>query len=232
MHLLNAKTLELREFLRKPPAYAILSHTWEDGEVSFQDISGPNALTKKGFAKIKACCEQALRDGLEWAWIDTCCINKDSSTVLSEAINSMYRWYQESAVCYAYLADIHLPNPDLLKLIAPRRLEFFNSQWMPLGSKRVLLGELTSITRVDMGNLVKYDHSSVNAGLVFSWASKRETTREEDMAYCLLGLLDINMPLLYGEGRKAFIRLQQEVVRQSDDYSIFIKHNMITIQRR
>jgi len=52
------------------------------------------------------------------------------------------------------------------------------------------------------------------------WASKRETTRKEDEAYCLLGLFGVNMPLLYGEGSKAFFRLQQEIIKTADDQSI------------
>ena len=107
MRLLSAETPILTEFVAETPPYAILSHTWGKGEVTFSDIHDlDKASGLQGFAKIKGCCEQAVADGYEWAWIDTCCIDKSSSAELSEATNSMFKWYQRSKVCYAYLGDI------------------------------------------------------------------------------------------------------------------------------
>jgi len=88
--------------------YAILSHTWDDGEVLLEDLQDISQAKKKaGYAKIQFCCDEAERDGLEYVWIDTCCFEKSSSAELSEVINSMYRWYQNARVCYAYLSDVH-----------------------------------------------------------------------------------------------------------------------------
>src|SRR5580693_6861571 len=107
MRLLNSKTLELEEFPENEiPKYAILSHTWGKDEISFQDIQRGSADKKAGYAKIKFSRTQALDDGLDYFWVDTCCIDKSSSAELSEAINSMYRWYQNAQICYAYLADV------------------------------------------------------------------------------------------------------------------------------
>ena len=111
MRLLNTHTLNFEEFEgQNVPSYAILSHRWEEQEVLFKDVDRGNAVTKKGWVKITKCCEQAQNDGLKYAWVDTCCIDKSSSAELTEAINSMFRWYQHSKICYVYLCDVHLTN--------------------------------------------------------------------------------------------------------------------------
>src|SRR5436189_6483734 len=107
MRLLNSATLELEEFSgNKIPEYAILSHTWEGDEVSFQDMQAHTAEKRAGYAKIKYSGTQATADGYGYFWMDTCCIDKSSSAELSEAINSMYRWYKNAGICYAYLPDV------------------------------------------------------------------------------------------------------------------------------
>jgi hypothetical protein len=128
MRLLNSSTLVLHEFISgRIPRYAILSHTWSEEEVSFQDIRGPGAVSRKGFEKVRKRCEQAARDGYEWVWIDTCCIDKSSSSELSEAINSMYQWYKNAQVCYAYLADV--PS----RAIYYNADSFVDSRWFQRG---------------------------------------------------------------------------------------------------
>src|SRR5262249_11848592 len=107
MWLLDARSLKLVGFFGKEiPPYAILSHTWgNDGdEVSYQDIKTRYAQEKKGYAKIQYCCTQALADGIQYAWVDTCCIDKGNNTESSEAINSMFDWYAKADICYAYLS--------------------------------------------------------------------------------------------------------------------------------
>jgi hypothetical protein len=181
------------------------------------------------------------KDGYEYIWIDTCCIDKSSSAELSEAINSMFRWYQEAAVCYTYLSD-GPPRKEgdpwkegskfresrwftrgwtLQELIAPKNMEFFSEVWSKLGSKSALLDLLSDITGIDKMVLQHRLFSDLGIAKKMSWASNRTTTRVEDRAYSLLGLFDVNMPLLYGEGQKAFIRLQEEILKQTDDESLF-----------
>ncbi|PVH96207.1 hypothetical protein DM02DRAFT_570024, partial [Periconia macrospinosa] len=96
------------ELLGEIPRYAILSHTWGPAteEVNFKDMTDGTGIKKPGYDKIRFCGEQAKRDGLHYFWVDTCCIDKSNSTELSEAINSMFRWYQAAAKCYVYLADV------------------------------------------------------------------------------------------------------------------------------
>jgi Heterokaryon incompatibility protein (HET) len=124
--LLNAKTIQLEEFIGKGPPYAILSHTWGK-EVSFQeiqDLTNRRAVEQKtGYLKIKLCCQQATEDGLGYAWVDTCCIDKKSSAELSEATNSMFQWYRDATVCYAYVVDV-TATPES----TPERLEFTSSR--------------------------------------------------------------------------------------------------------
>ncbi|KAM7202911.1 Heterokaryon incompatibility protein (HET) domain containing protein [Naviculisporaceae sp. PSN 640] len=226
------------------PPYTILSHTWEsNSEVSFKDLEKPDTSTysKAGFHKIRNFVQLShQRDGLEYYWVDTCCIDKSSSAELSEAINSMFRWYAGSAVCYVYLSDLEPRQaesdiPDLghcrwlirgwtlQELIAPRHVVFFDKEWNEIGDKHGLSEQLSSITGIPVELLRgEASLSEYSVAKRMSWASKRQTTRDEDIAYCLLGLFDITMHPLYGEGKKkAFRRLQRACIEQEGDPSIF-----------
>jgi hypothetical protein len=242
MRLINCKTLELEEFVgNSVPKYAILSHTWGREEVLFSDLPLHQASTrtKAGYYKIKCTCEQALRDRLNFAWVDTCCINKSSSAELSEAINSMFRWYLSSSKCYAFLEDVSAISFEksfsdsrwftrgwtLQELIAPTDVVFYDKSWEMVGSRRKLARKISEITRVDSevlgsGIIQSPWMNTLDDFCVakkMSWASYRETTRQEDQAYCLMGLFNINMPLLYGEGNKAFVRLQEEIIKKNNE---------------
>ena len=237
MRLLNSSTLRLVDYSAdKIPKYAILSHTWreDEDEVLFTDMQKGSAESKAGYQKLRYACKQAAAAGLEYIWIDTCCIDKSSSAELSEAINSMFSWYQRAEICYAYLADVSGKADigtvnrwfkrgwTLQELIGSSDMVFFSSEWIELGTKQSLCGVLAEITGIDvriLTNTVPLESTSLAKRM--SWASHRETTRVEDMAYCLMGLFDINMPLLYGEGEKAFTRLQEEIMKNSDDHSLF-----------
>ncbi|KAF4810246.1 Vegetative incompatibility protein HET-E-1 [Colletotrichum siamense] len=243
MRLINTQTLELEEFASNDlvPPYAILSHTWGDGEVTFHDWQDDEKRAKKkGFYKIQSTCRQAVQDGYSHAWVDTNCIDKSSSAEVSEAINSMFAWYENAAVCYVYMPDvIQLPTKGygthfqesrwftrgwtLQELIAPRNIVFYGRDWEMLGTKAGLVTTITKrITKIPRECLLNEQPlSSFSTAQIMSWASSRVTTRPEDQAYCLLGLFGVNMPLLYGEGCKAFVRLQEEIIKISDDQSIF-----------
>ena len=248
MRLINCKTLELEEYFgANIPDYAILSHTWGREEVSFSDLPlyQPSTAKKAGYLKIKHTCEQALHDGLQYAWVDTCCIDKTSSAELSEAINSMFNWYSRSCICYAFLVDVsaiglegELPGSrwftrgwTLQELIAPAEVIFYDRNWTEFGRRSNLSELIGQITRIDSTVLseIKRDRlgqlgsrlDSFCIAKKMSWASYRKTTRKEDEAYCLMGMFGINMPLLYGEGEKAFVRLQEEIIRKlNNDDSI------------
>ncbi|RSM17562.1 hypothetical protein CDV31_003639 [Fusarium ambrosium] len=234
MRLLNTQTIVVESFGDDQiPSYAILSHTWEAEEVTFQDMESGKATSKKGWAKVKDSCSMARKNGFDYVWLDTCCIDKTSSAELSEAINSMYRWYQEATVCYAFLADVSdlagfskskwfTRGWTLQELIAPSSMIFFSQAWDELGTKATLNQVISERTRIPKAILSgDQDLETASAAQRMSWAADRRTTRREDLAYCLMGIFSINMPLLYGEGERAFIRLQEEIMRVSDDHSLF-----------
>ncbi|KAH8725395.1 heterokaryon incompatibility protein-domain-containing protein [Phaeosphaeriaceae sp. PMI808] len=238
MRLINAKTGLLEEFLgEKIPQYAILSHTWGDEEVTYQDYQRGAQKAKKGYKKIRNTCQLATKENIPYAWVDTCCIDKTSSAELSEAINSMYRYYERSKICYAFLSDLSgeadlsealgqcrwfTRGFTLQELIAPNEVCFYDARWRLRGSKTLITEQLSEITKIDQRVLRKQcPLSRLCVAQKLSWSSRRKTTRIEDTAYCLLGLLDLNMPLLYGEGEKAFRRLQEEIIRSTADMSIF-----------
>jgi len=254
MKLVNAKTFKVVEFFDNDvPPYAILSHTWiQNEEVSYQEMVTNEGRQKLGFRKIRQCCSQALEDGLEWAWMDTCSIDKTSSAELSEAINSMFRYYSQAVVCYAYLADVQWADVippsgyeaialasgfkksrwftrgwTLQELLSPCKVIFYSASWTLIGDREQWRREISNITSIPSSALTQgtRDFTKFSIAQRMSWAASRETTRAEDAAYCLLGIFGVHMPLLYGEGSNAFIRLQEEIMRNSDDQSIFAWQN-------
>ncbi len=251
MWLLSTDRAELHYFPRNFDAtggYAALSHTWVGKEQTFQEVQAIikqcslNGTNPRDFvhAKIRNCCILAEKHGYRWVWIDSCCIDKTSSSELSEAINSMYQWYKEAEICYAYLADV--PSDDILharhsafrksrwhtrgwtlqELIAPDFLVFMSSDWCELGNRVALAVLLWAITGVPFQVLTGEDHPAHHSiAIRMSWMSRRKTTRVEDEAYCLMGLFGISMPTNYGEGKRAFIRLQYEIMQHNADMSLF-----------
>ncbi|KAI3326329.1 HET-domain-containing protein [Xylariaceae sp. AK1471] len=247
MRLLHIRTEELYEFFEdEVPPYAILSHTWEIDEVTYDDLKcrAKADERKAGWIKVVGSCCQALRDGLEYIWIDTCCIDRSSSAELQEAINSMFRWYEMSRVCYVYLWDVP-PGQDpyaknssfrhsrwfergwtLQELIAPGLLRFFDQSWEEIGTKYTLEKVISAITGIGEEILqgsrlgVRRALRSTSVAQKMSWAARRLTTRPEDIAYSLLGIFEVNMPMLYGEGTRAFTRLQEEIMKVSDDQTL------------
>ncbi|KIM66493.1 hypothetical protein SCLCIDRAFT_326548 [Scleroderma citrinum Foug A] len=235
--------------------YAILSHCWyrDKDEVQFREMEGlisdPDRQRfhkRPGYQKILKSCELARENKLHWLWVDTCCINKDSSAELTEAINSMFRWYDKAEKCYTYLHDVKdnsFPTERKMEdfpaefkgwpkwfsrgwtlqgLVAPRTVVFFNHEWQAIGNKKDLASTLEDITCIP-SRVLKYGMDAYRPSIaqVMSWAADRKTKRVEDRAYSLLGLFGVHMPMLYGEGKNAFRRLQLELIRMTNDHSIF-----------
>lgn len=240
MRLLNTATIKLKEFVNPETVdYAILSHTWDHEEVSFQALQQPWAKGMAGYQKITSCCLRAASDGFDYVWIGTCCIDKTSSSELSEAINSMYQWYRNAKVCYTYLPDVPSDeNPQLedsafaksrwftrgwtlQELLAPSTLVLYGKDWVEIGTKSSLLETISKITCIEPRVLSDNDASEISIATRMSWASKRETTRAEDMAYSLMGIFGVSMPIMYGEGQNSFMRLQRKIMKVSNDHSIF-----------
>ncbi len=240
----------VEQFGDAKPQYAILSHTWGAEEVTFKDIMDGTGRSKVGYEKILFCGECARNDGLQYFWVDTCCIDKSNSTELQEAINSMFSWYREATKCYVYLSDVSAIGFDeddqlsrktwelefsasrwftrgwtLQELIGPPTLEFFSKERCALGDKRTLEQEIHGITGIPVEALrMVRPLYGFSVDERMSWAKERKTTRQEDAAYCLLGIFDIHMPLIYGEGReKALIRLRKEIREAQNIVSVSSK---------
>ncbi|KAH8587304.1 P-loop containing nucleoside triphosphate hydrolase protein [Bisporella sp. PMI_857] len=213
-------------------------------EVTFEDLRDGSGMKKAGYEKTRFCGEQARRDGLQYFWVDTCCIDKSSSAELTEAINSMFRWYREATKCYVYLSGVSRPvvkindlawesafreskwftrGWTLQELIAPAFVEFFSKEGELLGDKSILEHHVCEITGIPAKALRGNSLFGFTIAERMSWAGRRKTTREEDQAYSLLGILDISMPIIYGEGRdKALKRLRDKTRAEvkREDFSI------------
>ncbi|KAF2666228.1 HET-domain-containing protein, partial [Microthyrium microscopicum] len=248
--------MKLEEFHdRQIPPYAILSHTWGEREATYQDFcswisdSAADGLypepTHPGLEKIKSFAVWAHNSGHEHIWVDTCCIDKSSSAELSEAINSMYKWYRNSQICCVYLVDVppYGTNHDLellvgwerkfresrwltrgwtlQEILAPKAVKFVANDWETTLDEEYIYGLITEQTAIPRRALEEFKPARWSIAQRMSWAASRETTREEDRAYCLLGLFGVHMPLLYGEGSRAFLRLQEEILKTATDQSIF-----------
>jgi hypothetical protein len=221
------------------PPYAILSHTWgaDAEEVTFEDLVNGTGEDKSGYRKIQFCGQQAAQDNLEHFWIDTCCINKTNYAELSRAINSMFRWYHNAVQCYVLLSDVSSSssnvsdalNPQewdsafrkskwftrgwtLQELLAPISVEFFSQEWKRLGDKKSLEREIHEITGISKSALQGTMLSQFSVNERMSWIERRQTKLAEDKAYSLLGIFDVYIPLIYGEGiGSAFKRLRKEM---------------------
>lgn len=211
------------------PPYAILSHTWgpDHEEVTYQDLKSGTAGSKRGFAKLQFCETRARQDGLQHFWIDTCCIKKESSAELSESLNSMFRYYRTAIKCYVYISE-DLTRIDLFRsrwftrgwtlqeLLAPHCVEFFTCDGVLIGDKSSLELQIHETTGVPIEALRGRPLNEFTVTERMSWAEKRETALEEDRIYCLLGIVDAYMPVIYGEGySNAKRRLQREMAVSS-----------------
>ncbi|KAF7533415.1 hypothetical protein G7054_g7110 [Neopestalotiopsis clavispora] len=226
------------------PPYAILSHTWgeEEDEVMLEDICEGRAAEREGYKKIQFIARQAASDNLQYFWVDTCCIDQSSSAELSEAINCMFKWYQNASKCYVYLSDVFcygasanaLGEPGgnawerdfpksrwftrgwtLQELVAPPCVEFFSAECHLLGDKQSLIQPVHEATGIAISALRGRPLCDFIERERISWAQGRQTKREEDMAYSLLGIFGVQMPLLYGEGAKnANFRLRRAIAKK------------------
>jgi hypothetical protein len=227
-----------------PPPYAILSHTWtEDHEVTYNELLSGAGKEKTGYGKIGFCADRAAKDGLQYSWVDTCCIDKSTVQELQTAVNSMFRWYQGASKCYVYLSDVQVPaevvNAEdfciswleafrssrwftrgwtLQELLAPATVEFFSKEYKRLGCRKSLEQEIYEITEVPISALQgQQPLSEFSVTERMSWAAGRTTTFVEDKVYCLLGIFNVFLPLIYGEGEAyATDRLEAEIRRRQE----------------
>lgn len=251
MWLLDTSTLKLHQVIGTDvPSYAILSHTWGEEEVAFHEMQELNDHTrqKKGFEKIRRFCDLASGLQYQYAWVDTACIDKRSSAELSEAINSMFKWYSDSSLCMIYLADVdrvhtydHLEGRrkafeksrwfdrgwTMQELVASKSRVFFANDWSEIGSHDIgediidICARITGISASALRHQRNLDKFCVAERM--SWAARRVTTRPEDGAYSLIGIFGVSLSVIYGEGLdRAFRRLQDEIMKTSFDQTLFV----------
>nr|POE87385.1 vegetative incompatibility protein het-e-1 [Quercus suber] len=252
MRLLNVHTLTFDEFHHpNVPPYVVASHRWVRGhEITLQDMMKHTNTEKTGYQKVEGFVRYmtATLPHIEWLWIDTCCINQDSSREVSEAVNSMFRWYRRSAVCLTYLHDVDCTDDasalaksewfkrgwTLQELLAPDEVIFLGRNWQVLGHKSgdarntrelqsqkgpLLTRTIASVTGIPENVLRDYTQGSgLSIEQKMTWTQGRLTTVEEDMSYCLLGIFDVSMSIIYGEGKeKALKRLRNEIGSNGQD---------------
>ncbi|KAH7922793.1 hypothetical protein BV22DRAFT_969606, partial [Leucogyrophana mollusca] len=236
---------DIRRVVRWRAKYAIFSHRWlEAGEPTFQDVSA-GRMSGPGYEKLKKFCKKATEEfGCDFVWSDTCCINKESNTEQDEAIRSMFRWYQNSRVCIAYLAGsstiADFANEEwfrrgwtLQEFLAPQRMKFYGKGWIPFsrdtydkdshtenGDSAVLVA-MSSTTGIPIGDLLHFEPGTDRVAEKMSWASTRHTTRIEDVAYSLIGIFNVSLTTAYGEGDKAFYNLLKAIMQESNTLDIF-----------
>ncbi|KAK5653965.1 hypothetical protein OQA88_7641 [Cercophora sp. LCS_1] len=228
-----------------PPIDApVLASAFEKALVPASLHSSHVLELKPSFAKISLACGQAEREGIQWIWIDSVCVNRESSAELTEAINSMWTWYSQAAVCYAFLEDVQHGKMrggyrvwkddfvqsrwfkrgwTLQELLAPRKLVFYGAGWKMLGTKSGLVRTVEKASGIDRRTLLEPGMvGKASVARRMAWASGRSTSLPEDMAYSLMGLFGVKMVPMYGEGgEEAFGRLQEEIIKKCDDQTIF-----------
>ncbi|KAG2755751.1 HET-domain-containing protein [Suillus brevipes Sb2] len=220
--------------------YAILSHRWLDsGEPTYEEMKmNPPPAAGPGYEKLKNFCRQARKRKVEFAWSDTCCIDKSSSTELDESIRSMFRWYRNSTICIVHLAKsttiediLHdewtARGWTLQELLAPFAIKFFNKDWKPMtkdeNDKRKeattrILQILETATGIPHHEIYwQFTPGPVKVDERMAWAARRKTTRVEDVAYSLMGIFDVSLQIAYGEGGdRAFCRLIEAIMQAGD----------------
>lgn len=240
-NLLSTSVTKLQRRVNEFFRYAMLSHKWASAkdEPQYWQIKGSvyEMDAPREISKLQQFCTTSKREGYRWAWSDTCCIDKTNNAELQESIISMFSWYKESAITIVYLADVsdisQLKDSQWFKrgwtlqeLLAPRFIRFYKQDWQPLidsdkNHKDELLPVLHDITRIDIDVLKAFQPGVDNVKKRLSWVGTRTTKKLEDIAYCLMGIFGIHMPVMYGEKHNAFVRLQKEIMSLTDDLSLF-----------
>ena len=209
------------------------------------DMSDLERRNCQDFVKLVEFFNISLKYGCNYVWFDSGCIDKSSSTELEESIRSMFNWYRNSKICIVHLADTtsfwtvvrdtwFTRGWTLQELLAPKKIKFFGKSWqyitldstdndkdLDFKLKVSLWRVISTLTKIPLRTLLDFTPGINHARDALVWVSKRKTTRVEDIAYCLIGLLGIPFSIAYGEGNMAFRRLQVEILQQSHDMGLF-----------
>ncbi|KAG8217011.1 hypothetical protein J3R82DRAFT_7325 [Butyriboletus roseoflavus] len=234
----------LRQIIQEIVKYVVLSHRCGEtsGEASYQDIASRRRRVAR-FKKLVQFCETSRRLGCKLAWVDTCCIDKTDTAELSEANHATYKWYANSSLCIVYLAEStsyedwvreswFTDSWTLQELLAPRRIKFYSKHWQPFNLLKIdddrkdvaVAHHLENVTGIRKAVLTADNSHGIHGHTfweIISWASRRQTSRIEDRAYCLVGLLHVELTIDYGEGNRAFSRLVKTFAAKNPSWDIF-----------
>ncbi|KAL4077773.1 hypothetical protein J3A83DRAFT_1661527 [Scleroderma citrinum] len=239
-------TIQLNNHIRRVVLtyfrYVMLSHRWGTNEPLLEDIKGRviyDLNSNGGLWKLQSFCLVSCLHGYMWAWADMCCIDKQSSVEVEKTIESMFSWYRQSALTIVYLSDVSDATPlsssqwfrrgwTLQELLAPNNIMFFRHDWSPYAdspsnhkNNSTIIRELEQATGITSHHLVNFHPGVEDARSTLWWASTRRTTRPQDVAYSLLAIFDLHMPIMYGESEMDAIgRLLAAVISKSGDTSI------------
>lgn len=241
MRLINTYTLQPCEFTVSLPPYATFSHVIDEIGAPFEDFAHiKRELCCDIFKILVRACVQARDAGFAWLWNYAACVDRNSCAAQSEAINSLAQIYRNCGRSIIYLGDLNsklVEDEEVVERIAECRwmrniwaipqiifsgaAYFYSSDWSLIGTKASLISHLSSIMGIDEpvledSNLLE-EYSLARR---MSWASEMTASRVEDFAYALVGLFDVSMSILYGDGQKAFLKLQEEIMRDTDDFSL------------
>ncbi|KAF2806216.1 kinesin light chain 1 [Mytilinidion resinicola] len=203
------------------PPYAILSHTWTEGqEVTYNELVAGTGKDKTGYAKIRFCGRRAAAHGLQYFWVDTCCIDKSTSDELNVSVPEEVSNAEAFQITWAEAfrrSRWFTRGWTLQELLAPTSVEFFSKEGKRLGSRISLEQEIHQITRIPVGVLRGQSLAALSVEERMSWAAKRTTTLKEDKVYCLLGIFGVFLSLIYGEGEAyATLRLREEIQKRQE----------------
>ncbi|KAG0696355.1 hypothetical protein DFH29DRAFT_951446 [Suillus ampliporus] len=234
----------IRNIVKGTVKYAVLSHRWcREGEVMLQEMtSGGTGLEKPSSrSKLANFCQRAAEYGCDFAWADTCCIDRSDASPeeLDKTMPRIFRWYRNAHVCIVHLAESFtlddflrdswfLQNWTLQELLAPVRVKFYGQTWSPIHNIRIdndkadqrLLAALSTGTGIPVQDIQCYWAGTERVREKLMWASCRTSRKVEDDAYSLLALFDVHMHVEYGIGDDAFGRLMKVLLPRSQECDI------------
>ncbi|KAI9571630.1 hypothetical protein HD554DRAFT_1798183 [Boletus coccyginus] len=233
---------EVKKFYR----YVMFSHRWQPNEPTFQQVEKTSVYklpASPAFSKLQNFCKLVHTLQFEWAWSDTCCVNQLDRGVQQESLVAMFRWYRGSSLTIVHLLGVFSQSQKkgylwksiwntrgwtYQEYVASKVVQFYTEDWKPyLGldifnhkESPIILSEMEQAMNFATQELATLQLGLNRAREKLYLASRRETTREEDMAYSLFGIFNVAIPVIYGEGNQAVGRLLEHILSRSVDVSL------------
>ncbi|KAI6095815.1 hypothetical protein F5141DRAFT_1265501 [Pisolithus sp. B1] len=237
----------IRQVVARFFGYVMFSHVWQGNEPSFQEVNAVKSVwdlpETPPNEKLRSFCKKTRELGYKWAWSDTCCIDKSTSSTLDQSLTSMYKWYADSAATLVFLADaVHPSKPGdltrslwmtrawtLQELLAPKVIFFYDSRWKPylniFGENHKqsvdIMQELADAIKISHRTITTFSPDDLAIREKLRLASTRNATYVEDIAYSLIGIFKSDIRPHYGEGANALGHLLEEIVTRFGEVTVF-----------